>query len=641
MKRIQPLWTAVLGIVALLLIVCFGSWLSRLSIVGNSGLDLTENKVHSLTDGTRAILSELDRETPVTIRYYATRQSPLLSREQKLFLGKVDALLKKYESLAAGGLRVEYLDPQPDTEEEDSARLDGIAGQRIALDNQEENIYLGISVSCLDQKTNVASLDPNQDTMLEYELSRAIAEVSRVDKPVLGVITSLPLEGAPARMPGQRPASPWILYQMLTQNYEVKLLGASPEEIDPSITSLLVLHPENVSEKTEYGIDQYLMQGGNLLVALDPYCYAASALQGGLSAGGLSQSNLPKLLKSWGVDYDPSKLVFDLKYKTPLQGGITSPLFLSLSSDAIEQKSEVVTQGINDLVLPFAGSLSVSGSTLEVEPLLTGSSNSGLVASHKALDIRGSALSSHQNTLDSHSHTFALRLTGDFQSAFPKGLSSENGDNQSAAGSDDSEESSQTTDQAEGLKSSGGKGSVIVLADVDFLADPFAFQVSNVMGMQMVQAVNGNSSLLLNIIDQSLGSKHLIGSRSRSSARRPFTVIEEMEGEFERSVGEKIAAVQAQQEAAIAKIQELEANRAQGSAFTLSRDSAAEIERLNEEQVKYAREVRELQKGLQSQKSDLAGSVIFWTMVPVILLVIITGLSVLTIRKQRSKKVFN
>ncbi len=637
MKRIQPLWAAVLGIVALLLIVCFGSWLSRLSTVGNSGLDLTENKVHSLTDGTRAILSELDRETPVTIRYYATRQSPLLSREQKLFLGKVDALLKKYESLAAGGLRVEYLDPQPDTEEEDSARLDGIAGQRITLDNQEENIYLGISVSCLDQKTNVASLDPNQDTMLEYELSRAIAEVSRVDKPVLGVITGLPLEGAPARMPGQRPASPWILYQMLTQNYEVKLLGANPEEIDPAITSLLVLHPENVSEKTEYGIDQYLMQGGNLLVALDPYCYAASALQGGLSAGGLSQSDLPKLLKSWGVDYDPSKLVFDVKYKTPLQGGITSPLFLSLSSDAIQQESEVVTRGINDLVLPFVGSLSTSGSTLEVEPLLTGSPNSGLVASHEALDIRGSAIHSYQNTLDSQAHTFALRLKGDFQSAFPEGLSSENGNDES----DDSDENSQTADQAEGLKSSGGKGSVIVLADVDFLADPFAFQVSNVMGMQMVQAMNGNSSLLLNIIDQSLGSKHLIGSRSRSSARRPFTVIEEMEGEFERSVGEKIAEAQAQQEATIAKIQELEANRAQGSAFTLSRDSAAEIERLNEEQVKYAREVRELQKGLQSQKSDLAGSVIFWTMVPVILLVITTGLSVLTIRKQRSKKVFN
>ncbi len=629
MKRINPMLTAILGIVALILIVCFGSWFSRLTVAGNSGIDLTENKVHSLTEGTKAILSELDSTTPVIVRYYATRQSPLLSREQKLFLGKVDALLKKYESLARGGLRVEYLDPQPDTEEEDSARLDGISGQRITLDNQEENIYLGISVSCLDQKANIPSLSAQQDTLLEYELSRAISEVSRVDKPMLGLITSLPLEGAPAQMPGQRPSSPWIFHQMLEQNYDVTMLGMNPDEIDSSLTSLLILHPENVSKKLEYQIDQYLMQGGNVMVCLDPYCYAASI--DGNPMMGVGGSDLPNLLKAWEVEFDSSKVVFDLKYKTPLQGGITSPVFLSLNSDAIQHKSEIITQGLNDLVLPFAGSFKTTGNSLTFDPILVGSTNSGTISSIEAGDVRGSAMGMHQNKVDNEAHIFAARLSGDFKSAFPNGWKEEREESEV-------ESNSKTKPEANRVLSSSGKGSVTLLSDADFFADPFAFRASNMMGVQMVQPVNGNSSLLLNIIDQALGSKHLIGSRSRSSARRPFTVIEEMENKFESSVGEKIAQAQAQQQIAISKIKELESNKVQNGAFTLSSDSAAELEKLNQEQVKYAKEVRELQKGLQRQKKELAGSVIFWTIVPVICFVILLGVIVLAVRKSRSMK---
>ena len=626
MTKISPTLRAVLGVIALLIIVISASWLTRLTVFGNSGIDLTEHKAHTLTEGTRKILEELDPATPVNVRFYATRESPLLSREQKLFTGKIDALLKKYESLAGGSLKVSFIDPQPDTDEEDSARLDGIQGQRVTLDNQDENLYMGIAVTCLDQKVQVASLSPNQETMLEYELSKAIAEVSRIDKPVIGLITNLPLEGAPAGMPGQRGQEPWMIYQALSKSFEIKNLGASPEEIDKDITSLLVLHPQGVSEETEYAIDQYLLKGGTVIATLDPHCYMANS-----GMGGANSSDLPNLLKAWGVKYDASKVLFDNKYRSQLQGGVTSPVFLSLNTDAIANRKEIVTQGLNDLVMVMTGSFTGGNSDLEIEPLLSSSTQAGLMNTMEAIDVRGSARQLSSQSVDGEIHHLAMRLKGDFQTAFPEGKPKKD-----EKGNEEGAESKGKADEVEQIKESVGKGSVILIADTDFLANPFSFRVSNLMGMQVVEPINGNSSLFLNIVDQTLGSKHLIGARGRVSTRRPFTVVEEMESEFEKNVGEKIAEIEVKQSQTLSKIRELESQRSQSGSFSLSQDSAMEIEKLNAEQVAYAKEIRAMQKGLKSQKSSLAGLMIQWTIVPIISLVILTGVAVWSIRKRHS-----
>ncbi len=645
MTKISPTLRAILGIIALLVIVISASWLTRLTVFGNSGIDLTEHKIHTLTDGTRKILEELDSATPVTVRFYATRESPLLSREQKLFIGKVDALLKKYESLAGGSLNVEYLDPQPDTEEEDSARLDGIQGQRVTLDNQEENLYLGIAVTCLDQKAQVASLSPSKETMLEYELSKSIAEVSRIDKPLVGLISGLPLKSNPAAMRGQRPQEPWIIYQALAKSFEIKDLGSSPEKIDSKITSLLVLHPQNISKETEYAIDQYLLQGGTVIACLDPHCYAANS-----GFGGTSSSDLPNLLKAWKVSYDSSKVLFDHKYRTALQGGITSPVFLSLNRDSIVNEKEIVTEGLNDLVMVMTGSFRGGSKDLEVERLISSSKQSGLMDSIEAADIRGSARRVLNQPTDGGVHTLAMRLKGNFKTAFPDG-NPKNGEKKTEDKEDEKDISSEEADpemakkeiSAENdgekeihLKESSGKGSVILIADADFIANPFSYRMSNIMGMQMVEPVNGNSSLFLNIVDQTLGSKHLIGARGRVSTRRPFTVVEEMESEFERNVGEKIAEIELKQSQTISKIRQLESQRTESGSFSLSKDSAKEIEKLNAEQVSYAKEIRTMQKGLKSQKSSLAGKMIQVTIIPIISLVVLTGVVVWSIRKRRS-----
>eukprot|EP01045_Picozoa_sp_COSAG04_P048644 COSAG04_NODE_18771_length_433_cov_0.616766_1_plen_138_part_10 len=136
------------------------------------------------------------------IRYEASSASKTTSQQIRNYMRVVDDMLERYEKISDGMIRIEHLDPKPDTDAEDSASLDGINGQRI----NDENLFFGLSLSCLNQQSSIPTLDPAGETMLEYDLSSAIANVSTFDKPKLGLMTTLPMMGAPAQQPGQRPA---------------------------------------------------------------------------------------------------------------------------------------------------------------------------------------------------------------------------------------------------------------------------------------------------------------------------------------------------------------------------------------------------------------------------------------------------
>ena len=269
----RPILRAALGIAALVVILLLANWLMTLSSVGKKGIDFTTDKVHTLSDGTKAILKDLD--APVVVRYYATRKSEALSRDLKLYMRKVDDFLRQYASLSDGKLRIERLDPQPDTDAEDSANLDGMSGQRVVDGSYEENIFHGVAITCLDQKQTIPFLNPNDETRLEYELSRAIAQVSQPKKPVIGIMSALDIAGGPAQMPGQRPTPPWAFYQ-LSQSYEVRSLGMEPGVLDPDeITVLILLHPAGITPEAEFQVDQYLLKGGTVVACLDPHSAAA------------------------------------------------------------------------------------------------------------------------------------------------------------------------------------------------------------------------------------------------------------------------------------------------------------------------------------------------------------------------------
>ena len=625
MKSNNPITRASIAVIALAAIAIFANWLVSLSSFGNRGADFTEKQIHTLSDGTRAILSEI--AAPIVIRYYASRNTDYMPEEIKLHMRRVDDLLKEYASLSKGKLRIENLDPQPDTDAEDSANLDGINGQRM----DDQNLYFGLAVSCLDKTSVIPFIDPRQETMLEYQLSKAIAEVGAPSKPKIGVMSALTLKGEPAGMPGQRPTPGWVIYQQLKQSFDIEDIPMSTTTIDPkSIKVLLLFHPAEITPEAEFAVDQYLLGGGTVVACLDAYSVAAEMAGGGNPMMGMpgtpTTSTLPTLLKSWGVSFESGKVLADPTYSTRMQGNRDALAVLTLTKDAMPQADSVITKDLDSVTLFLPGAYTVNATDgIKASALIQSSTGSGFVDSQRAAQLDPSLSTSFRPA--GTAYDLVTYLSGNFKTAFPDGKP------QAAAPS----ETSQPAANADHLKQSATPGHVFLIADVDAFYDRFAYNLQNFGGVQMASPINGNSSLLFNLLDQATGSKHLIGSRSRSAIRRPFTVVQKMEAEFNQKVGTKIEEFQEKQKAAQQKLSELQAQKSRGSELYLSPEQEAEIRKLRKEQVEYSKLIREQEKDLRRQKDKLAGKITLLNVAAMPLLVTLFGLG-LFIQRRRSTR---
>jgi len=628
MKSNSPITRATIAVIALAAIAIFANWLVSLSSFGNRGADFTEKQIHTLSDGTRAILGEIS--APVVLRYYASRNTDYMPEEIKLHMRRVDDLLKEYASLSKGKLRIENLDPQPDTDAEDSANLDGINGQRM----DDQNLYFGLAVSCLDKTSVIPFIDPRQETMLEYQLSKAIAEVSAPSKPKIGVMSALSLKGEPAGMPDQRPNPGWVIYQQLKQSFDIEDVPMTTTTIDPkSIKVLLLFHPAEITPEAEFAVDQYLLGGGTVIACLDAFSVAAQMTGGGNPMMGMpgtpTTSTLPNLLKSWGVSFESGKVLADPTYSTRMAGNRDALAVLTLTKDAMPQSDSVITKDLDTVTLFLPGAFTVNATEgIKASSLIKSSNGSGFVDSMRASQLDPALSTSFRPT--GTAYDLVTYLSGNFKTAFPDGKPQ-------AAAPADGAQAKKPEANANHLKQSASPGHVFLIADVDAFYDRFAYNLQNLGGVQMASPINGNASLLFNLLDQATGSKHLIGSRSRSAIRRPFTVVQKMEAEFNQQVGTKIEEFQEKQKAAQQKLSDLQAQKSRGNELYLSPEQEAEIRKLRKEQVEYSKLIREQEKDLRRQKDKLAGKITLLNVAVMPLLVTLFGLG-LFIQRRRSTR---
>jgi ABC-type uncharacterized transport system involved in gliding motility auxiliary subunit len=627
-KITHPVTRAALGVAALVAIAILANWLVSLTPLGNRGVDFTQNKVHTLSDGTRSILSELD--TPVVIRYYASRNTDYMPEEIKLHMRRVDDLLKEYSSISKGKLRIENLDPEPDTDAEDSANLDGINGQRM----DDQNLYFGLAVSCLDRSSVIPFIDPREETMLEYQLSKAIAEVSAATKPRVGIMSALDLKGAPAMMPGQQPTPGWVIYQQLKQSFDVVDLTMDVETIDPkSVKVLLLFHPAEITPKAEFAIDQYVLNGGTVVACLDAFSVAAQMTSQPNPMTGAGQvpttSTLPTLLKGWGVTFESGKVLADSTLATKMGGnrlGLAIPTF---SKDNMPQKDNVITKDVGSITFILPGAFTTTGgSGVTANSLIRSTTNSGFLDSMRAAQLDPSLTTSFRS--DGKGYDVVTHLAGMFKTAFPEG-------NPNAVDPANKTEEKKPDAAPAALKEATAPGNVFLIADIDAFYDRFAYNVQNFGGTQMASPSNGNASLLFNILDQAVGSKHLIGSRSRTAIRRPFTVVQKMEADFNKQVGAKIEEFQEKQKAAQTKLSELQSQKSRGAELYLSPAQEEEIKKLRQEQVEYAKLIREQEKELRRQKDKLAGNITLLNVAAMPSLVILLGLGLYIKRRSATR----
>jgi ABC-type uncharacterized transport system involved in gliding motility auxiliary subunit len=630
MKTNHPVTRAALGVAALVAIAILANWLVSLTPLGNRGVDFTENKVHTLSDGTRAILSELD--TPVVIRYYATRSTDFIPEALKLHMRRVDDLLKEYAHLSKGKLRIDNLDPQPDTDAEDSANLDGINGQRF----DDQNLYFGLAISCLDKSSVIPFLDPREETMLEYQLSKAIGEVSTATKPKIGIISGLDLKGAPAMMPGQPPTPGWVIYQQIQQSFDVVDITMDATSIDPKVIKVLLLfHPAEITPQAEFVVDQYVLGGGTVVACLDAFSVAAQMTTPpgnpmmGKQPPNPTTSTLPTLLSAWGVSFESGMVLADPTLATKLGGNRLGIAIPTLNKDQMPQKDNVITKDLGSLTFFLPGAFTVTGgSGLSANSLLKSTTGAGFVNATRASQLDPALTTSFRSS--GKAYDLVTHLNGIFKTAFPDGK---------PKAATEGENADEKTDEpkVESLKEGTSPGNVFLIADVDAFYDRFAYNVQNFGGTQMATPMNGNASLLFNLLDQAVGSKHLIGSRSRTAIRRPFTVVQKMESDFNKTVGAKIEEFQEKQKAAQQKLSDLQAQKSGGAELYLSPAQEEEIKKLRQEQVNYAKLIREQEKDLRRQKDKLAGKITLLNVAAMPAAVILIGLGLFANRRRSTR----
>jgi ABC-type uncharacterized transport system involved in gliding motility auxiliary subunit len=294
LKKHEHLVYSAVGLLALFLILVALNFLASL---GAKRVDLTDGGLYTLSEGTRKILRGL--EAPVKVRLYLSRGEQAMPVQLRSFARRLEDLVREFKAVAGGNLSIEAYDPKPDSEDEDAAQLDGVEPQQLF---SGEQFYLGLVVSQLERKQALPVVSPQRERLLEYDLARAIARVGSAERPVLGLMSALPVLGEKFNPMTRQISEPWVLAGELKRDFHVKPVSLLAEAIDPDIKVLLLIHPRDLPEATEYALDQFVLRGGKLIAFVDPYAYfdRQPSPMPGLGGGG-TRSSLPRLFKAWGV----------------------------------------------------------------------------------------------------------------------------------------------------------------------------------------------------------------------------------------------------------------------------------------------------------------------------------------------------
>ena len=618
-KQLETFLYSTVGVVAVGLILIA---LNFIAARAHGRIDLTAEKAHTLSAGTKAILSKLD--TPVQIRFYCTKNASQMPAVLTTYAQAVDDLLDEYRQASNGKIEIQRLNPEPDSDAEDSARLDGIEPQPLRTG---ERIYLGLSVTMLDQKQAIPFLAPARERLLEYDISRAIARVMTTDKPVIGVMSALPVMGQMSPMMMQRGQNqpPWAFIDELKRDFNVKEVEMTADKIPDDIKLMLVIHPKAISETTEYALDQFLMRGGKLVAFVDPFC----ALDHTSPQTGMmpppSSSTLEKLFKAWGLTFGVTQVVADMEHIAQLQQG-PNPAVLALNENSIN-KDDVVTADADNLLMAFTGAFSgqpVDGLTRTV--LIKSSKQSQLVdpmmAAMSAGQIQNNFVSSGIE------YSLAIRLTGKFKTAFPDG--------KPKPAKTNAEKKPDEKPAETGLKESAQPTAVVLVGDADMIQDPLSVQTIQGLNQRLIMPINSNLAFAQGVVEQLAGDSNLIAVRSRASRERPFTVVQKLQADANANYQSKIKELEQNLAETQRKVNELQKSKEGGQRFILSPEQQQELSNFRKTEADVKVQLKEMRKKLRAEIDSLENRTKWLNIALMPLLVIIAGFVLAAMKRKRA-----
>lgn len=556
------------------------------TVFRSAQLDLTEDALFTVSDGTREILGSLDE--PVTLKFYRSelvQQIPALAA----YATRVEELLERYAGLAGDKIKLEKFAPEQFSVEEDQAVGFGIQG--VPVSGAGEVMYFGLAgTNSTDDEDIIPFFTPSREAFLEYDLSKLVFNLSKPGKTVVAMISSLPIAADQARR-----FAPWVAYEQAQQFFDIRIIGGNVKRISDETDLVLLVQPTSLSPTTLYAIDQFVMRGGKALIFADPHVEVnpPPPPQQGQPYTPPRGHALGPLLDAWGIDASPDGVVGDriaAQRVAALSGGrrvVTEYLpWISLGPVSIN-RDDVVTRDLERINLIAAGRVGVKdGASLTMTPLLFSSEQS------QVLDLE--AIRPNPNPIQILTEfeasgevlTLAARFTGAAASAFPDGPPPRD-DSRTETGPDPEL-------VAEHRAQSDGPINAIVVADADLLADQIWMQGGG--GSQAVPVAQ-NGDLFVNMLDNLAGSASLIGLRGRGLSARPFTLVDDIRRDSELQFRSKERELLQNIEDSQRRISDLQ--QTDEGQFILSAEQQKTISDLRRDIVRKRAELREVQHALQ------------------------------------------
>ena len=614
------------GLVGLAVLFLAVVMLSNLGLRGMR-LDLTQNRLYTLSPGTKQVLAEL--KEPVNLYFYfsrdaAAKQSPLILP----YANRVREFLEEIRARSGGKVHLQEIDPQPFSEDEDRAAE---AGLQSLSEGGGDSLYFGLAgTNSTDGRSIIPSFQPDREEFLEYDVAKLIQELANPKKAVIGLMSSLPMQGQVNPMTGQQQGEPWPVLSELEQLFTIRSVAPEIDQVDKDVDVLMLVHPKNLAPRTLYAIDQFVMRGGRVLLFVDPSSGADMSGQDPsnpfASAMANHSSNLTPLLAAWGVDYDPTKVIGDLELglqvRSSAQGQLTRHIgILGLHRDDMDRK-DVDTASLDSINVATVGFLTPhTGATTKFQPLLMSSASAEPLPASRFTAMTDPASLREGFKPTGIRYAIAARITGPVSSAYPQGAPA--GDKPASG------------PPVAHLAKSTVPVNIVVVADTDMLMEYMWVQTREFLGKKMSQPFANNGDFVANAIDNLSGSSALISIRGRATFSRPFERVEALKRQADDRLQAKALELQQELHQTESKLSEMQSKRNDKASLMLTPEQEQALKGFTAEKARVRKELRETQRGLDVDITRLENWVKVINIAIMPLAVAIAGALILSMRRRR------
>ncbi|MFT7504202.1 MAG: ABC-type uncharacterized transport system involved in gliding motility auxiliary subunit [Gammaproteobacteria bacterium] len=591
--------------------IFLGAMVINNTFLNSISLDLTDQKIYSLSKGSQDIASSIDE--PITLYLFFSQSNSTGMTAVRDYKARVESLLQEYVKLGNGNIVLELIDPEPFSDAQDKADSFGLTAAPTGT--AQNTIYFGLAgTNSLDDAMVIGFFDPTKETFLEYDISSMLYKLSEPEIVQLTIVSDLQVAGGQNPLTGATTPA-YVLYQQLQEMFEVSLISSSDESLPDNTQLLLLWHPQNINETLLQSIDQFLMQDGKALALLDAHYESDPMTQ--MGSVGANSSILP-LLSTYGIMFDSSAVVLDaltgLEVRSS-EGDINRHLgFLGLTSDQINN-NDITTSDLDSINGASFGTLALTAnSQLSQTVLLNSSTSSDLMPSQNYMATRDPTVFTDNFTKGDKHFILAARYSGQASSYFAD---------------------LQITSNAQALVTQTANINLVVIADADLAADRFWVQQSNFFGQAVFTPFANNGDFILNILENLSGSAELIGVRSRGTFARPFTKVQAIQAVAEEKFRAQEKRLQGQLEQTETQ---LAAIQTQGDSLALSAEQEAAIASFTEQRVAIRKSLRDVQFQLQRDIDELGNILKLINIVAAPLVLVLLLLLTAKLFKKRAPK---